>query len=308
MLKQVKIFKLIALLSFGLSSFNAALALTFDLSENSDVVGEMQTTTVRSGESLGDIGRRFDVGVYEMIEANPRLDPWGPTVGAIVIVPTQFVLPNVPRVGLVLNLAEMRLYFFHPDKRQVTTHPLGIGKKNWTTPVGTTTVVSKQKNPPWNPPESIRKEHIANNDPLPAFIPGGVPENPLGLYALYLGKGLGSSGAYRIHGTNRPSGIGVRGTHGCVRLLPEDIENLFYLVPIGTLVRIIHEPFKVGWHKGHLYLEAHERCSEAKYAGSDSLSRLEKLIKSVIEGSHMVNWTSATMGAKRASGYPIRID
>ncbi|HXH54472.1 MAG TPA: L,D-transpeptidase family protein [Gammaproteobacteria bacterium] len=306
MVKKVKIFQLIALL-LGLGSFNTAVGLTFDLPDDGDIVGEMQTTTVRRGESLGDIGRRFDVGVYEMIEANPRLDPWGPTVGAIVLVPTQFILPNVPRVGLVLNLAEMRLYYFHLDKRQVTTHPLGIGKKGWTTPLGTTSITNKRKDPPWHPPASIRQEHIENNDPLPPIVAGGTPENPLGRYALYLGRGLGS-GAFLIHGTNRPSGIGVRGTHGCVRLLPEDIEDLFYKVPIGTAVRIIHEPFKVGWHEGHLYLEAHEPCSEPKFAGSDSLLRLEKMIQSAIEGSHMVNWASATMGAKQANGYPVRID
>jgi L,D-transpeptidase ErfK/SrfK len=310
MVKKVILSRALRLVTLliSLSSFQAAFALTFNLPDSGDIVGEMQTTTVRRGESLGDIGRRFDVGVYEMIEANPRLDPWGPTVGAIVIVPTQFILPNVPRVGIVINLAEMRLYYFDPDKRQVTTHPIGIGKKNWISPMGTTTIINKQKDPPWRPPASIHKEHMANNDPLPPVVLGGIPENPLGRYALYLGKGLGSSGAFLIHGTNKPTGIGVRGTHGCFRLLPQDIESLFYKVPIGTLVRIIHEPFKVGWHNGHLYLEAHEPCSEARYAGSDSLLRLEKLIRSVIESSHMVNWTSATMGAKQASGYPIRID
>lgn len=308
MVKKVKIFGLVALL-YGLSGLNAALGLTFDLPANGDdVVGEMQTTTVRDGESLGDIGRRFDVGVYEMIEANPNLDPWDPTVGAIVVVPTQFILPNVPRVGLVLNLAEMRLYYFDSAKGEVTTHPLGIGMKRCPTPLGTTTVINKRKDPPWNPPDSIRKEHIAKNDPLPAFIPGGVPENPMGRYVLYLGTGLGSNGAYRIHGTNAPAGIGVRGTHGCMRLLPEDIENLFYRVPVGTPVHIMHEPFKIGWLNGHLYLEAHEPCSEAKFVGSNSLLRLEKLIKSAIAGSHMINWASATMGAKAANGYPVRID
>jgi L,D-transpeptidase ErfK/SrfK len=197
MVKKVKVFRLIALL-LGLGSFNTAVSLTFDLPDDGDIVGEMQTTTVRRGESLGDIGRRFDVGVYEMIEANPRLDPWGPTVGAIVLIPTQFILPNVPRVGLVLNLAEMRLYYFHLDKRQVTTHPLGIGKKGWTTPLGTTSITNKRKDPPWHPPASIRQEHIENNDPLPPVVGGGTPENPLGRYALYLGKGLGS-GAFLIH-------------------------------------------------------------------------------------------------------------
>ena len=307
MIKKVKIFGLVVLL-LSLTRFNTAVGLTFDWPDEGDIVGEIQTTTVLEGESLGDIGRRFNIGVYEMIEANPKLDPWGPTVGAIVVIPTQFILPNVVRVGLVLNLAEMRLYYFDLNKRQITTHPLGIGRKSCPTPLGTTTIVHKRKDPPWNPPDSIRAEHIAKNDPLPAIIPGGVPENPLGRYALYLKKGLGSGGAYRIHGTNAPAGIGVRGTHGCIRLLPQDIEDLFYKVPIGTVVRIIHEPFKVGWHKGHLYLEAHEPCSEPKFAGSASLAQLEKIIRNVIESSHLVNWTSAKMGAHKANGYPVRID
>lgn len=295
----------------SLAGFNTTFALTFELPTSGDIVGEIQTTTVRSGESLGDVGRRFDVGVYEMIEANPKLDPWGPTVGAIALVPTQFVLPKGPRVGMVLNLAEMRLYFFHPDKRLVTTHPLGIGKKGWMTPLGTTTVTRKRKDPPWHPPKSIHAEHIANNDPLPPVVKGGTPENPLGLYAIYLGKGLGT-GAYLIHGTNRPAGIGVRGTHGCIRLSPEDIESLFYKVPVGTEVRIIHEPLKVGWHQGHLYLEAHQPLTGEQYAGSNSLSVLEKLIKESIiksnESSYLVNWASAQLGAKTANGYPVRID
>jgi L,D-transpeptidase ErfK/SrfK len=300
------VFSLVALL-FGFCAMDATCALTFDMPQSGDIVGEIQTTSVKSGESLGDIGRRFDVGVYEMIEANPRLDPWGPTVGAIVVVPTQFILPKGPRVGIVLNLAEMRLYYFHPDKQSVTTHPLGIGKKGWVTPLGNTTIVNKRKDPAWHPPKSIHQEHIANNDPLPPMIPGGTPENPLGLYAFYLGKGLGT-GAFLIHGTNRPAGVGVRVTHGCIRLLPEDIESLFYKVAVGTSVRIIHEPFKVGWHEGHLYLEAHEPLTEPRFAGSDSLSRLEKLIQEVIQESHLVNWASAKMGAKTANGYPVRID
>lgn len=280
-----------------------AFALTFPLPRSGDVVGQIQTTTVRRGESLGDIGRRFGVGVYEMIEANPKLDPWVPTVGAAVVVPTQFVLPSAPRQGIVLNLAEMRLYFYHPDKPLVTTCPVGIGKKGWPTPLTFTTVTGKKRNPTWCPPESIRREHLAKGDPLPAVVPPG-PDNPLGRYALY----IGGSSNIRIHGTNRPGGIGVRGSHGCVRLLAEDIELLFNHVPIGTTVRIIHEPFKVGWHNGRLYLEAHQPLSEGQYAGSNSADKLVKAIQRAVRGSHVVNWTSAQMTAKSANGYPTRID
>jgi len=203
----------------------------------------------------------------------------------------------------------MRIYYFHPDSRTVTTHPLGIGKKGWTTPLGQTVVTNKKKDPPWHPPQSIRQEHLAKGDVLPPVVAGGMPENPLGRYALYLGnKGLSVQGAFLIHGTNAPAGVGVRITHGCIRLFPEDIESLFHKVPIGTPVRIIHEPYKAGWHEGRLYLEAHQPLTEPKYAGSDSLFRLEKIIAEVIGGSYLVNWTSAKMAAKAANGYPVRID
>lgn len=280
-------------------------ALTFPLPRQGDIVGSIQKTMVRRGESLGDIGRRYDVGVYEMIEANPSLDPWVPTVGATVVIPTQFILPRTaPRQGIVINLAEMRLYYYHADKGLVTTHPLGIGKKGWSTPIITSSIVSKKKDPVWVPPPSIRREHAMKGDPLPAVVPAG-PNNPMGRFALY----LGGNSSIRIHGTNRKSGgIGVRGSHGCIRLFPEDIESLYYTVPIGTTVRIIHEPFKVGWHQNRLYLEAHQPLSEARYVGSNNTSNLVKAIEGAIQGTHMVNWSSAQLAAKSSNGYPTRID
>jgi L,D-transpeptidase ErfK/SrfK len=297
-LLHATLFTLLSLLS------ESAVALTFQLPSQSDVVGDVQMTKVQRGESLGDIGRRYDIGVYEMIEANPQIDPWIPATGSIVVVPTQFILPSGPRRGIVLNLAEMRLYYFHADKPLVTTHPVGIGKKGWSTPlVGETKILGKKKDPCWVPPESIRREHIAKGDILPAVVPAG-PDNPLGRYAFYLGM----EGSIRIHGTNKPGGIGVRGTHGCIRLYPEDIESLYYSVPVGTTVRITHEPYKVGWHNDHLYLEAHQPFTEPRYAGSDSITNLTKTIERAIDSSHLVNWTSAKMAAKTQNGYPIRID
>lgn len=291
-------------------SMESAFSLTFPIPKKGDIVGEVQLTTAEANESLGEIGRRFDVGVYEMIEANPNIDPWVPSKGSLLVIPTQFILPQVPRTGLVLNLAEMRLYYFHPDKPLVTTYPLGIGKKGagWSTPLGVTTVTGKKKDPAWYPPASIRKEHLNKGDVLPLVVASG-PDNPLGRHALYLAsQGLSSKGSFLIHGTNRPGGVGVRSSHGCIRLFPEDIEALYSMVPIGTSVRIIHEPYKIGWHEDHLYLEAHKPLTEPQYFGSDSLTRLEKIIKGAIDGSHMVNWTNATMSAKQANGYPVRID
>lgn len=299
-----------SLLFLGVCACAQSLALEFPLATEGDLVGSLQNAIVQKGQSLGDIGRQFDIGVYEMIEANPELDPWVPTVGATVIIPSEFILPNTPRVGLVLNLAEMRLYYFNTRKKTVITHPLGIGKKGWTTPLGQTVITNKRKDPPWYPPQSIHKEHLAKNDPLPPVVPGGSPENPLGYYAFYLGlKGLDSkTGSYMIHGTNRPAGVGVRVTHGCIRLFPEDIESLFEQVPIGTPVRIIHEPYKVGWKDQHLYLEAHEPLTEAQYSKSATLEHLSDIIQNTINGPVWVNWASAKMAAKRPTGYPVRID
>lgn len=293
------LFVFLALICFYGSS---AFCLCFPLPDEGDIVGELQTTTVGAGESLGDIGRRFDVGVCEMIEANPNLDPWVPMANATVIVPTQFILPKGARTGIVLNLAEMRLYYFHPDKKMVTTHPIGIGKKGWSTPLGNTTIIRKKKDPIWTPPISIRKEHLDKGDVLPDYVPAG-PDNPLGRYAFYLGfKG------FLVHGSNRVGGVGVRGSHGCIRLLPADIENLFNIVPLGTPVCIIHEPFKAGWYKNRLYLEAHNPLTEPQYLDSNSQSRLAHVIENAISGSHLVNWTSAKLAAKTANGYPVRID
>lgn len=299
--QNVSLLKLLIGGLFCLAS-QAPAALTFPLPQDGDVVGQVQTTKVRRGESLGEIGRRYDVGVYEMIEANPSVDPWVPAARTVVIIPTQFILPRAPRTGIVLNLAEMRLYYYHPDRPLVTTHPVGIGKKGWSTPVGFTTIVSKKKDPSWVPPESVRREHRAKGDILPAVVPPG-PDNPMGRYALYLGME-----SFRIHGTHRPGGIGVRGSHGCIRLYPEDIESLYYTVPVGTTVAIIHEPYKVGWHKNRLYLEAHGPLTEARHAGSDSTASLARAIEAVIQGSHVINWTSAQMAAKAQNGYPVRID
>lgn len=293
-------------------SATSAMGLTFELPKKGDIVGEVKTTTVRKGESLGEIGRRFDVGVYEMIEANPRLDPWLPPDGAIVVIPTEFILPKYNKTGMILNLAEMRLYYFDLANKTVTTYPLGIGKKGWSTPLGKTIITKKRKDPPWYPPESIRQEHEKKGDPpLPPIIPGGTPENPLGRYALYLEtKGLAAaSGAFLIHGTNRPAGVGVRVTHGCIRLFPEDIEKLYYQIPKGTPVEIIHEPYKVGWKNKRLYLEAHQPLSEPKYARSNSFDRLTKIIEAATKkDSRPVDWASAKLAAKTANGYPVKID
>lgn len=218
------------------------------------VIGEVSTTKVEPGESLLEIARQFDIGHDQIILANPSLNRWIPDVGATVTIPSSYILPPGPREGIVLNLAELRLYYFDRSAHSIYTFPVSIGDLDWRTPLGKTRVAAKQRNPTWYPPRSIREEHAEEGDDLPHMIPGGDPDNPLGLFALKLGIP-----GYLIHGTNdrRSFGIGMRVSHGCIRLYPENIAELFDIVKVGTPVRIIDLPVKVGWLGDDLYVEIH---------------------------------------------------
>ena len=280
----------------------SAIAFTFPLSQHSDIVGKMQTTIVQKNESLGEIGRRFDLGVYEMIEANQAIDPWLPKAGTEIIIPAKFILPAGPRKGIVINLAEMRLYYFHPSGKYVTTHPIGIGRKGWSTPLGETKITQKKANPSWRPPASIRQHYLRKGKVLPLVVPAG-PNNPLGTHALRL-----AMPSYLIHGTNRPGGIGVRSSSGCIRMFPEDIKSLFNIVPVGTKVRIVHYPYKIGRHHGNIYIEAHKPLSEPQYGGRDLAESLEHSVNLKGIKSSQINWKQATVEAKTANGFPMLIN
>jgi len=219
-----------------------------------DVVGELQVTSAREEDTLSDIARRFNIGYDEITRANPEVDPWLPRAGTPILLPTQFVLPNAPRTGVVINLPALRLYYFPPHKpgepQRVITHPIGIGLVGWSTPEGKTKVVGKKADPWWIPPASVRREHREDGDPLPAKVPPG-PDNPLGRHALRLGWD-----SYLIHGTNKPYGVGMRASHGCIRMYPEDIAQLFDDIPVGTPVTVVNQPLVYGWHGGHLYVQS----------------------------------------------------
>ena len=222
---------------------------------NGDVVGHVQRTIIGKEDTLPDIARRFDVGYEEILLANPGVDPWLPGVGREVVVPTQFVLPEAPRAGVVINVAAMRIFYYPPHKKgeplTVYTHPLGIGRVGWKTPEGTTKIVGREKDPVWVVPKSVRDEHAADGDMLPDKVPPG-PDNPLGQYAFRLGWP-----SYLIHGTNKPYGVGMRSSHGCMRLYPEDIAVFYDLIPIGTKVTVVNQPYLFGWRDGTLYLQAY---------------------------------------------------
>ena len=240
----------------------AALAEQFELPpEGNDVVGAVTVITARADDTLLDIARRHGLGYEDIVRANPDVDTWLPGEATEVLLPSRYVLPPGPRRGVVLNLAEYRMYYFPEPKdgqpAVVMTYPMSIGRMDWDTPLGLARVVSKVRNPTWYPPESVRAEHAADGDPLPRIVPPG-PRNPLGQYAMRL-----SIPGYLIHSTNRPAGVGMRVTHGCIRMFPEDIRFLFDQVGVDTPVRIINEPVKIGWHGDELLMEVHRALDVA---------------------------------------------
>jgi len=234
-----------------------------------DLFGQIRTTKASREETLLDIARRYDIGQIEILLANPQVDRWLPADGAEVILPSRYIIPPVERKDIVLNLAEMRLYYFPEhvkgEKPRIITYPVGIGRMDWLTPLGVSKIVEKKKDPSWTPPQSIRNDRLANGDPpLPDVVPPG-PDNPLGRHAMRLNI---TKGSYLIHGTAKPFGVGMRVSAGCVRMYPEDIEALFDKIPIGTQVHIINQPIKVGWMVDSLYVELHPPLEEEeeKYA------------------------------------------
>ena len=219
------------------------------------VVGEPQIVFTTADDTFSDLARTYGLGYDDILDANPGVDPWLPGEGAAVLLPTQYVLPAAPHRGVILNIASKRLFYFpepaEGELQQVLTFPIGIGRVGWETPLGDTTVIAKAKNPSWWVPASVRKEHAELGDPLPSVVPPG-PDNPLGTRVLKL-----DMPGYLIHGTNQPYGVGMRVSHGCVRLYPENIEYLYTLVDIGEVVTIMNEPFQMGTRDGQLYFEAH---------------------------------------------------
>jgi L,D-transpeptidase ErfK/SrfK len=276
-----------------------------------DVVGAVQVTMVGKNDTLPDIARRFNVGYEEIVRANPGIDPWLPGVGREVVVPTQFVLPFAERKGIVVNVAAMRIYYFPParpgEKQVVYTHPIGIGKVGWSTPEGATKVVSKQKDPVWRPTASIIAEHKKNGEILPAVVPAG-PDNPLGRFKFTLGWP-----SYLIHGTNKPYGVGLRSSHGCLRLYPEDIEKFFGMVPVGTQVQVVNQPFVFGWHDNQLYLQAYNVLEDDKRDWSKAQPKLlSKTLTKRIQGElatrkESVNWERVGQITKDPRGLALSV-
>lgn len=241
-------------------------------SPEQSVIGVPQIVLTRKEDTLSDLAREYGLGYDEIISANPDVDPWLPGDNTPVLLPTQYVLPDVPRTGVVLNIASKRLFYF-PESTDgqpqvVQTYPIGIGRVGWETPIGATTVVAKARDPAWYVPASVRREHAELGDPLPAVVPAG-PDNPLGTRVLKLGLP-----GYLIHGTNKPYGVGMRVSHGCVRLYPENIELLYSLVDVGVPVNIINEPFLIGRLGDELYFESSAPLDEDPVDPDERLNSL----------------------------------
>jgi L,D-transpeptidase ErfK/SrfK len=289
--------------------------------ERDDVVGQVQVTIASKEDTLPDIARRFNIGYEEIVRANPGVDPWIPGAGKEIVVPTQFVLPNAPREGVVINVAAMRIWYFpapekikgkavkrEPGEKQVVyTHPIGIGRVGWRTPEGVTKIISRQKDPTWRPSAAVRKDHADNNDPIPAVI-GPGPDNPLGKYKFTLGWP-----GYLIHGTNKPYGVGLRSSHGCIRLYPEDIEKFFAMIPLGTPVRVVNQPFLFGWHEDQLYLQAYTVLEDDKRDWKNAQQKLlsksfaQRIQNELEQRGEKVDWERVAALAHEPRGVPVAI-
>lgn len=286
-----------------LASPSLGLALTYPMPKSGDVVGELQVIQAEHHDTFVDLSRKYDVGYYELVDANPGVDPWLPKEGTRIVVPTRFILPPGPRDGIVINLAELRLYYFDKANNQVMTFPVGIGSEYWPTPtMSNQTITAKAKDPVWRVPPSIMREHEEAGQPIPA-VWGPGPDNPLGAYAFRT-----SHPGILLHGTDTPVGIGRRVTHGCVRLYPEDVEQLYYKVPVGASLQIINQPVKAGWDDGKLYIELHKPLSGYASSGIE----LQPTIMNAISAkpasvTTLVDWDLVQQLSKHHPGIPEQI-
>ncbi|MFU8816356.1 MAG: L,D-transpeptidase family protein [Pseudomonadales bacterium] len=280
---------------------------------DTQVVGAVTTIRARYEDTLASIAEQHGLGYKELIRANPEVDPWLPGEGTPILLPTAYVLPSAPREGVVINVAELRLYYYPPNRNMVITYPVGLGRQDFRTPLGTSRITMAIENPSWTPTATSRREHAERGDPLPPVVPPG-PDNPLGSRALQL-----DIPGYYIHGTNQPFGVGQMVSQGCIRLYEPHIVALTELVARGTVVRIINEPYKVGWRDGQLFVEVHEDI----YAEHDPVAfagRVRAALAAALAAANtganteakksrasVVDWARLDEVLKIPTGLPVRI-
>ncbi len=294
----------IAALMFSGLLIRPATAMEYILAEADSVFGEVASIQSIYEETLLDIARRHRLGYEEITRANPAVDAWVPGEGTAVNLPTQFVLPQARRKGLVINIAEYRMYYFvsENDQTTVTTFPISIGRMDWQTPLGRSSITNKVHKPTWYPPASIREEWAADGRVLGSAVPPG-PDNPLGDYALRL-----SIPGYLIHGTNKPDGVGMQVTHGCIRMFPEDIEWLFPKIPLNTPVQIVNQPSKLGWSGNDLFLEVHPSLTQSDETEQRSLTEItEAYVKVTKDQPAEIDWELVNEVFHIQSGIPVKV-
>jgi len=279
--------------------------------ESADLIGTVQVTRAEHEDTFVDLARRFNVGYEELVRANPGVDPWLPGEGRQIVLPTQHLLPNAPREGIVINLAAMRLFYFPKAQKGeqpvVYTFPIGIGRVGWATPLGATRITRVARNPAWRPGPGVRAEHRANGEILPAVVPPG-PDNPLGTRAMYLGWP-----SYLIHGTNQPAGVGLRSSHGCIRMFPEDVEFLYELVRPGTKVTVVNQPFVFGWHDDQLMLQAFDVLEDDPRNWQSARQRLlsralaKRLEQRLQARGEQIDWEAVSRVSHEPRGVPLAV-
>jgi len=296
---------------------NNVLALEiYDLKHDSTIVGEIKTITINYSESVPDIANRFKTGYQDLLIANPDSHNWMPEINSKYVIPSMYILPQKNYNGIILNLAELRIYYYMPSSdlyegTRVLTYPVGIGRLDWKTPLGETFIRYKVKNPDWYPPKSIIKEHEDDGEILPRVVKSG-PNNPLGVYALKLNV----DGGYLLHGTNKKYGIGMKVSHGCIRLRNDDIKTIFHNVSIGTKVKIVDIPIKIGTYKNFLYMEVHAFNNQEVYSNNQinllTTNNIYKPVKPVMNfldanPDYKVNWKNVFKAYKESKGIPVII-
>ena len=295
---------LLAVAIYAAAPVSAAHSGVWQTDAENAVVGRNQVYIARYEDTLLDIARRFGMGLAELRLANPGADVWLPGEGTAIRLPSRFVLPEAPRSGVVVNVAEMRVYYYPEDEAVVRTWPISIGRVGWETPLGETSIVRKRARPTWYPPESIREEAARSGNPLPRVV-GPGPDNPLGSHALYLGFPQ-----YLIHGTNKPFSIGMRVSHGCVRMYPEHIVELYDLVTPGTPVALVHQGVKAGWAGENLYLEVHPDVGVPDEQSRPSMTEVVSSLVAAIPASGApvaFDWNRIEKALATANGIPVAV-
>jgi len=274
---------------------------SLDKNDPSTLIGEPQSYTFAKGDTLYDVARHLGLGINGITEAFPTVDVWLPTVGMTLAFPTSWLLPDSDYEGIVVNIPEMRAYYFpkHRGSSQaVITYAVGLGRGDWRTPTGRFTVTEKTVDPDWIIPDSIRAEHIRDRGDARKSIAGGDPGNPLGRYRMRLSLPL-----YGIHGTNVPWGVGMQVSHGCVRLYPEDIKPLFDIVSVGTPGELVYQPVKIGARRGEIYVEVHPDIYQS---GFDFMEAATKALED--RGwSTLVDWGQLADALRLKRGVPTLI-